>query len=124
MHVYLYRRANGRCPFEEYMQDIDDKHHRSFIHALIDKLAQQEGMLYPPHAKKVREKIWELRSPRGHRIFYFIDENRDAIILDGYTKKRQRIEPHVLEKIQHHYSQYLSIRYRKVYENPKNDHLR
>ena len=113
--AYIFLKSNGRSPYEDYLRSIVSKREIAYIHATIDKLIQYDGVLPSPYAKKVREKIWELRSPLGNRIFYFVDTGREIILLDGYTKKRNRIEARVLERIWNLYQEYLLTHNRKAY---------
>jgi hypothetical protein len=113
--AYLYLKSNGRSPLEEYLASIPDHREIAFIHAIIEKLIIHHGILPRPYAKKVRDKIWELRSPLGHRIFYFIAAGREIILLDGYTKKSDRIETHVINRVLNMYREYMMTKNRKTY---------
>lgn len=114
--AYFFLRQNGRSPLEEYIQSVNSKREIAYIHATIDKLIQRDGMLPSPYAKKVQGKIWELRSPLGNRVFYFIDIGKEIILLDGYTKKRDRIESRVLNRVWNMYQEYLITELRKPYQ--------
>ena len=113
--TYLFLKNSGRCPFEDYLCPINSKREVAYIHATIDKLIQHNGQLPPPYAKKVKDKIWELRSPLGNRIFYFVDTGSEIIILDGYTKKTNRIAPRILKRVMNMYREYLITKHRKPY---------
>jgi phage-related protein len=108
-------RQNGRAPLEEYIRSINSKRELAYIHATIDKLIKYEGRLTVQYAKKIRNKIWELRSPLGNRVFYFIDTGSEIILLDGYTKKRDKIEKRVLERIESLYQEYFITYNKKPY---------
>ncbi len=116
VRAYLFLKSSGRSPFEKYVQSITSKREKAYIEATIDKLIESDGELPSPYAKKVRDKVWELRSPLGNRIFYFIDTGKEIIILDGYTKKRDRIEAHVLDRIWNMYQEYLITHNREPYK--------
>jgi len=113
--AYYFLKSSGRCPLEEYIRSLNLKRDAAYIHATIDKLIQHNGQLPSPYAKKVRDKVWELRSPLGNRVFYFIDMGREIILLDGYTKKTNRIAPRVLKRVINMYREYLIVRHRKPY---------
>jgi len=113
--AYLFVRENGRSPLEEYLGSINSTKELAYVKATIDKLISYNGILPMPYAKKVRGKIWELRSPFGNRVFYFIQQGNEIILLDGYTKKRDRIEPRVLQRVSNEYQEYLITRRRKPY---------
>lgn len=113
--AYLFLKSNGRSPLEEYLRSVNSKRELAYVAATIDKLIQHDGWLPPPYAKKVRDKLWELRSPLGNRVFYCIAVGREIILLDGYTKKRDRIEPRVLKRVMNYYYEYQITRQRKPY---------
>ncbi|MFA5134528.1 MAG: type II toxin-antitoxin system RelE/ParE family toxin [Patescibacteria group bacterium] len=114
--AYYFVRQNGRAPVEEYVRSINSKREIAYIQAAIDKLIKYEGRLPLPYAKKIRDKVWELRSPLGNRVFYFIDTGQEIILLDGHTKKRDRIEPRILNRVLNHYREYQATRNRKPYQ--------
>lgn len=113
--AYLYLKSNGRSPLEKYLRTINSKRELAFIKAAIDRLIINNGVLPMPYAKKVDDKIWELRSNLGNRVFYFIASGREIILLDGYTKKRDRIEPYVLRRVWNMYQEYQLTIKRKPY---------
>jgi len=113
--TFLFLKSSGRCPLEDYLCSISSKREVAYIHAVIDKLIQHGGKLPLPYAKKVQKKIWELRSPLGNRVFYFIDTGSEIILLDGYTKKTNRIAPRILKRVMNMYREYLITRHRKPY---------
>jgi putative component of toxin-antitoxin plasmid stabilization module len=115
MQAYYFLRQNGRSPLEEYLESINDLRQVAAINALVDKLIQLNGRLPRPYAAHVEGKIWELRTRFGNRVFYFSLDIDAVILLDGYTKKRDRIEPRVLAKIHGLYKEYLMTRNRKPY---------
>lgn len=117
--AYLYLKSNGRSPLEKYLQTINSKRELAFIKAAIDRLIINNGVLPMPYAKKVDDKIWELRSNLGNRVFYFIASGREIILLDGYTKKRDRIEPRVINRVWNMYREYLLTNKRKPYLPPE-----
>jgi hypothetical protein len=113
--AYLYLKSNGRSPLEEYLRTINSKRELAYIKAAIDRLITNNGVLPMPYAKKVDDKIWELRSNLGNRVFYFIATGREIILLDGYTKKRDRIEPRVIWRVRNMYQEYQMTIKRKPY---------
>lgn len=113
--VYYFLRGNGRAPVEEYLKSIADRRQLAATEKAIHQL-QQWGVLLPePVAKHVEGKIWELRIRFGNRIFYIIQDTREIILLDGCTKKRDRLEPRILNRVRDNYRQYLITRNRKPF---------
>lgn len=115
MQAYYFLRQNGRSPLEEYLESISDLRQVAAMNALIDKLLQLNGRLPRPYAAHVDGKIWELRTRFGNRIFYFVLDGNSLILLDGYTKKRDRIEPRVLAKVHGLHQEYLMTKNRRPY---------
>ena len=113
--VYYFIRENGRAPVEEYLKTISDLRQIAAIQAVIEKLIAYSGRLPRPHAAHIAGKIWELRTRFGNRIFYFIHDGPAIILLDGHTKKRNRIETRVLVRVQKLYKEYLTTKNRKLY---------
>lgn len=115
MKAYFFLRQNGRSPVEDYLKTISDMRQFAAIQTLIKRFIQAEGQLSRPHAAHVEGKIWELRTRFGNRVFYCIFDGSSLILLDGYTKKRDRIEPRILAKVYGLYQEYLMTKNRKPY---------
>ena len=84
--------------------------------ALIEKLREENGQLPYPHAKHVEKKIWELRATYGGRVFYFIALGKKIVLLDGITKKTNRIPKTDLDKIREYYQDYSQNQREKSYD--------
>lgn len=115
MKAYFFLRQNGRSPVEEYLKTINDLRQVAAIQAVIEKIVQAEGRLPRQYSAHVEGKIWELRTRFGNRVFYCIMDGSALILLDGYTKKRDRIELRVLAKVRGLYQEYLITKNRKPY---------
>lgn len=113
--AYYFLKQNGRSPVEDYIRKIRELRQIASIQSAIEKLMKSDGRLPRPHAAHVEGKIWELRTRFGNRVFYFIQQGSDIILLDGYTKKRDRIEPRVLARVRNLYAEYLLTKKRKLY---------
>lgn len=112
--VYFYLRQNGRAPVQDYVHSIADHRHVAAIQKTIERLALYNGRLPYPIVKHVEGKIWELRTRFGGRIFFCFD-GPDIILLDGYTKKQDRIERSILERTRNIHRDYLRTSYRLPY---------
>lgn len=117
--AYFYVRQNGRSPFLDYLRSLNSHKEVIYIESYIDRLILRQGILPFPYAKKVVGKIWELRTKFGNRVFYFIHTNQEIILLDGYTKKRDRIEPRILHKVLAEYQDFLLTGFRKEFTSLK-----
>ena len=114
--VYYFVRENGDVPVEEYLNTLkSDLRQIAAIQAVIEKLVACNGRLPRPHAAHVEGKIWELRTRFGNRIFYFIHDGPTIILLDGYTKKQDRIETRILEQVRQLYEEYKATKKRKLF---------
>ena len=69
--IVFYVKSGGGAPAEEYLKKLKNKRYLAKAIALIDKLGEENGKLPQPYAKKVFNKIWELRLFFGGRIFIF-----------------------------------------------------
>jgi len=49
-----------------------------------------------PHAKPIKEKLWELR-PGGIRLFYFTYIDHQFVILHGYKKQSMKTPKREME---------------------------
>ena len=115
MRAYFMLRQNGRAPLEDYLKKIKDKRQNAAIEAAIETLIESNGRIPRPLTAHVTGKIWELRTRLGNRVFYFIQQGNDIILLDGYTKKRNRIEKRMLTRIVNLYEEYLITKNKKLY---------
>ncbi|MBU1083174.1 type II toxin-antitoxin system RelE/ParE family toxin [Patescibacteria group bacterium] len=102
----FYVKSGGKAPVEEYLKGLKNKNDLAKVVALIDKLLEEEGKLPAPHAKKVVDKIWELRSHFGGRVFYFSQIGQKIVLLDGITKKTDKIAIHDLRRVKGYYQDY------------------
>ena len=98
--AYYYLKSNGRAPLEEYLRTIKDTRTLIAIDGLLERLINTKCMLPNDLVKHVTEKIYELRLVQHgnqHRIFYFLFQIGKIILLDGYTKKSNKIPKHILK---------------------------
>jgi len=81
-------------PFtQEFLDSLTSKE-QAFIARQIQYLQQFGPALGLPHAKHIEGKVWELRircKRKIFRLFYTIDENRQANIHYGFHKTSDQI---------------------------------
>lgn len=113
--VYYFLRGNGRSPMEEYLESVPDQRQLAAIYKTIRRLEQWGSNLPAPIAKHLEGKLWELRTRFGNRVFYCFSGSRAIILLDGHTKKRDRLESRVLNRVRNLYQEYLITQNRKPF---------
>jgi hypothetical protein len=113
--LYYFQRTNGRAPVEEYLDTVNDQRQLAAIYTTIERLGQFGTTLPAPLSKHLERKLWELRTRFGNRIFYCLGGDHDIILLDGHTKKRERLEARVLDRVRNLYQEYLITRQRKPF---------
>ncbi len=76
---------------EEFIRSLDEPTIAKVLR-IIDLLEMFGYKLAPPHSKKVRAQLFELRvrGKREIRIFYAFREG-EAVLLHGFVKQSQRI---------------------------------
>ena len=82
---------SGRFPVEEFILSLQLRSRLKFFSAK-EKLEIFGRKLPMPHAKYLRNKIFELRFPGSEgaiRVFYFFDGGR-AILTNGFIKKTEK----------------------------------
>ncbi|MBI4308676.1 MAG: type II toxin-antitoxin system RelE/ParE family toxin [Chloroflexi bacterium] len=105
--VVKFRRKNGACPYDKYLQEIDPRfdsnrpaqpsHRPTRQQREIARLAQafqlmgQEGIQgLPPGWVEKMNDVWQLRRGR-HRVFFFADDERRCyVLLNGFRKESRR----------------------------------
>ena len=90
--VLFYRKANGECPVEEFLDALPGKAARKVVWVL--SLAEDLQRIPEHYFCKLADTndIWEFRVRAGlniFRIFAFWDEHR-IILTHGFIKKTQK----------------------------------
>ncbi|MDO4575897.1 MAG: type II toxin-antitoxin system RelE/ParE family toxin [Planctomycetia bacterium] len=115
--IEFYKRANGREPVTEFLDELNRKNRRLLqrIYQDIKMLSDEGPDLSMPHTRYMQDGIFELRSRESSnisRIFYFFFFGDKIIMTHGFVKKTQHTPPGELEK---------AIRYKKDYEETHDD---
>jgi phage-related protein len=82
--VGFYQDHRGQSPVLEFINNLPARD-RARIDLAIRLLQEFGTELKMPHARPLREGIWELR-PGGVRLLYFAYINRQFVILHGFRK--------------------------------------
>ena len=90
--VIFYERANGACPVEEFMLQLDKKM-RAKLTGLLEILAENGNQLREPYSKPIEDGIFELRCKVGSnitRVLYFFYYEGKIVLTNGFVKKTQK----------------------------------
>lgn len=101
LEVRFYRGANGRIPFLEWLDQIQDKRAIAAIQTRLDRV--EAGNL--GDAQAVGDRVGELRIHYGAgiRLYYARDGRRLMILLCGGTKRRQ---DHDIKQAKNYWKEY------------------
>jgi phage-related protein len=98
--VEFYKKANGRCPTEEFLDSLENEE-KVFIRRAIQRLEEYGYALKRPHAAPLRDHIFELRK-RTHqgniRLLYFFFDSEKIIITHGFKKKSGKVPDNEIDK--------------------------
>ncbi len=98
--VEFYRKANGRCPTEEFLDSLTNEE-KVFIRRAIQRLEEFGNQLQRPYAAPLRDHIMELRK-RTHqgnvRLLYFFFDGEKFIITHGFKKKSDKVPASEIDK--------------------------
>jgi phage-related protein len=89
--VFYYTTARGENPVREFVDELDDTTQARFF-AYVDMLKEYGPNLKRPYADVVMGKIREMR-PRQARVLYFFAVGDRIILVHGFLKKKDAIDP-------------------------------
>jgi len=101
--IIKYKTESGECPINNFISDLlksGQKDEVLKIKFYIDLLEQMGNLVLtnPNWAKKIDEKVYELR-PKSNRILYFYcSKNDEYILLHGFKKKTQKTPTSEIER--------------------------
>ncbi len=110
--IKFYRKANGDCPVENFLDSLPGKVAQKVVWVLnlVEDLER-----VPSHyfcKLTATDDIWEFRIKLGsniYRVFAFMDGNR-VIVTNGFVKKTQKSPSNEIERAEDYKSDYLSRR--------------
>ncbi|SDZ76734.1 Phage-related protein [Pseudobutyrivibrio sp. ACV-2] len=97
--IEFYDTEDGRCPVQEFLDDLDPKMHAKTLRT-IDLLEANGPALREPQSGSMGDGIFELRTKQSSnitRIFYFFFVGKKAILTNGFIKKTQKTPKAELE---------------------------
>lgn len=109
MQVEFYRRSDGECPTQEFLDNLQETDRHKVI-SWLELLEERGYKLCRPYSDTAQGKIKYLRLRKGtmvYRIFYFFD--RDKIItVNGYVKKEGRLDQAQIDRAERLRKEYLN----------------
>jgi len=91
--IYFYKNSKGEQPVKDYINNLKAAEQAKVRNKL--NLLKEFGPfnLDINHVKYLKDKIWELRivGKDHHRIFWFIFNSKNIILLHAFHKKTQKI---------------------------------
>lgn len=109
MDIEYYEKANGECPVVEFLESLPAKD-RELVINRIEQLAEHGLELHRPYSDTLRDGIRELRIKTFHgqrRILHFIYHRNTAVLLDGLTKKSDKVSDAAIDKAIEYMRDYL-----------------
>ncbi|MBF0252644.1 MAG: type II toxin-antitoxin system RelE/ParE family toxin [Candidatus Omnitrophica bacterium] len=95
----IYLAKGKKWPVKEFIDSLDPLSRIKFFNKV--KLLEEFGHKLPyPHAKYIRDGIFELRftGKEGKvRVLYFFFHREKAVFIDGFVKKTQKLPKNILE---------------------------
>ena len=91
--VQFYRTSTGKCPVEEFLDSLPDRHAQKV--AWVLRLVEKFGIIPRQYFKKLvaTEDLWEIRIQMGgnsYRLLGFFDGATLLILTSGFSKKQQK----------------------------------
>jgi len=84
---------NGKCPIEEFIDDVSDKKLRAKIFTDMCRLSELGSRAREPLSSYQGDGIFEMRTKQGSnvtRAFYFFAIGDKIVMTNGYVKKSQK----------------------------------
>jgi phage-related protein len=98
--LIFYRNIAGRCPVEEFIEDLPDEDAREIV-ASIAALRELGNKARRPLADYLKDEIYELRVrrlKRQFRVLYTFAGKRTILLLTGFVKKSKAVPAPEIKK--------------------------
>ncbi len=90
--VDFYRKEDGSCPVEEFLDSLSNKMRAKLLKMIV--LLQKNGNeLREPYSKSLGDGIFELRVKQSTditRVLYFFVVGHKIVLTNGFVKKTQK----------------------------------
>jgi phage-related protein len=107
--VEYYEKENGRCPTQEFIEELPRKS-QVFVIRSLSLLEEQGRNLTRPHVAYLRDGISELRVRTHHgqyRLLYFFYDGYKFVITHGINKKSDEVPDLEIDKAIEYRNDYL-----------------
>jgi len=86
--IHFYEDQRGKSPVLDFINGLSPMDRARVNNGL--RLLEEFGIdLGMPHARRIEDRLWELR-PGGNRLFYFLYTERRFVILHGFRKQSMK----------------------------------
>jgi phage-related protein len=111
--VIFYRKENGNCPVEKYLDSLSSKAAQKITWIL--NLIEDLDFIPKQYYKKLKgtDDIWECRIRFGsdyHRILCFIYRNNLVVLTHGFIKKTNIVPKKEIKKAENYKKDFLKRR--------------
>ena len=91
--IQFYRTESGKCPVEEFLDSLSDKHTRKVTWVL--RLVERMDRVPEQYLKKLvgTDHLWEIKAQFGgnsYRLLGFYDGAVLMVLTSGFSKKQQK----------------------------------
>jgi phage-related protein len=91
--IEFYRTENGKCPVEEFLDSLPDKHVQKVTWVL--RLVEHMDRVPEQYLKKLvgTDHLWEIRTQiagNSYRLLGFFDGSVLMVLTSGFSKKQQK----------------------------------
>lgn len=102
----------GRCRVREAMDALErtDKDAHDQVIAMLDRVSRHGPRRDPRQSRQLAGAIYELKTARGWRLFYFFDRGRVIVCTDVCRKPKARELRALIRRAQRERCEYLAAR--------------
>lgn len=103
-NIKIYETKNGNKPLSRFLSDLGKKHKDKDIAEIklyvkhLEEYGYDINEHYPKSIKPLREGVWELRPSDNRVLFFYCNENKEYVLLHGFTKKTNKTPPLEIKK--------------------------
>ena len=84
--------------YTSFYENDCDKRMRASRDERLDVLLDKGNTAREPYSKPVRDGVFEFRSQRGARVFYFFQPQQKIVVVLGVIKDQRKLDPKDIDK--------------------------